>query len=194
MEWGKSTFTGVNSTQVTLFRVWCLDIYDWLDPSGTFSGTITSNTGGSSPVTLTADQTNEIGWLMGNATYSNSPATQLAIWQIEYNTDPTDYSNVYGNGTASAVLNWDPISVDSQAASLVSSAISNHSIAQTLTIFTGVDANGQPNQSQGLFGTGGNLPGPTPIPASLPLFLTGLGLMGLLGWKKRRGALPTAAA
>jgi len=34
----------------------------------------------------------------------------------------------------------------------------------------------------------------TPLPAALPLFATGLGVMGLLGWRrKRKGVAPTAA-
>ncbi len=28
----------------------------------------------------------------------------------------------------------------------------------------------------------------TPLPAALPLFATGLGLMGLLGWRRKRKA------
>jgi hypothetical protein len=34
----------------------------------------------------------------------------------------------------------------------------------------------------------------TPIPAALPLFATGLGLMGLLGWRRKRVAPNTAQA
>jgi hypothetical protein len=39
--------------------------------------------------------------------------------------------------------------------------------------------------------TGLNLLGdnpPTPLPAALPLFATGLGALGLLGWRKKRKA------
>ena len=31
----------------------------------------------------------------------------------------------------------------------------------------------------------------TPLPAALPLFATGIGAMGLLGWRRKRG-LPTS--
>jgi hypothetical protein len=31
---------------------------------------------------------------------------------------------------------------------------------------------------------------PTPVPAALPLFATGLGAMGLLGWRRKRKAAP----
>jgi len=36
---------------------------------------------------------------------------------------------------------------------------------------------------------------PVPLPATLPLFASALGLMGLLGWRrKRKNAIATAAA
>jgi hypothetical protein len=33
-------------------------------------------------------------------------------------------------------------------------------------------------------------PALTPLPAALPLFATGLGALGLLGWRRKRKALP----
>ena len=43
-------------------------------------------------------------------------------------------------------------------------------------------------ETHGLFGA---ITSPVPLPAALPLFAIGLGLMGLLGWRrKRKGALP----
>lgn len=38
------------------------------------------------------------------------------------------------------------------------------------------------------------VPGATPLPATLPLFATGLGALGLLGWRKKRKAAPAPAA
>jgi hypothetical protein len=35
-------------------------------------------------------------------------------------------------------------------------------------------------------------PGPVPLPAALPLFATGLGVMGLFGWRRRRKAQAAA--
>ena len=37
-----------------------------------------------------------------------------------------------------------------------------------------------------------NLLSSTPLPAALPLFGTGLGMMGLLGWRKKRKAQAVA--
>jgi hypothetical protein len=39
----------------------------------------------------------------------------------------------------------------------------------------------------------GGGPGPTPIPAALPLFATGLGALGLLGWRRKRKAVAVPA-
>lgn len=36
-------------------------------------------------------------------------------------------------------------------------------------------------------------PAPTPLPATLPLLATGLGAMGLLGWRKKRTATADAS-
>ena len=32
---------------------------------------------------------------------------------------------------------------------------------------------------------------PTPLPAALPLFASGLGVLGLLGWRRKRKAIAT---
>jgi hypothetical protein len=39
----------------------------------------------------------------------------------------------------------------------------------------------------------GNFLAPTPLPAALPLFATGLGALGLLGWRRKRKAQAVAA-
>jgi hypothetical protein len=45
------------------------------------------------------------------------------------------------------------------------------------------------------FGSGAPAPGATPLPAALPLFASGLGALGLLGWRrKRKNAAAIAAA
>jgi hypothetical protein len=36
-------------------------------------------------------------------------------------------------------------------------------------------------------------PTPTPLPAALPLFASGLGVLGLLGWRRKRSAIANAA-
>jgi hypothetical protein len=50
--------------------------------------------------------------------------------------------------------------------------------------------------TKGLFGDGAplTLGDPTPLPAAFPLFATGLGAVGLLGWRRKRKSVSTAAA
>ena len=53
--------------------------------------------------------------------------------------------------------------------------------------------------TKGLFGDGSPI-GPlavdpaTPLPAAFPLFATGLGAVGLLGWRRKRKSVSTATA
>jgi len=54
------------------------------------------------------------------------------------------------------------------------------------TSFTGVDL-GLPSYATLAFG-----PYVTPLPAALPLFATGLGVMGLFGWRRKRKAATAA--
>jgi hypothetical protein len=54
----------------------------------------------------------------------------------------------------------------------------------TLYFSDGINA-----ETDGLFGA----IAPTPIPATLPLFATGLGGLGLLGWRRKRKAQAVAS-
>jgi hypothetical protein len=47
--------------------------------------------------------------------------------------------------------------------------------------------------SEGI-GNGASTPGETPLPAALPLFASGLGAMGLLGWRRKRKSAAAHAA
>jgi hypothetical protein len=59
------------------------------------------------------------------------------------------------------------------------------------TIFSRRFSAGGGNSNIGLV-TGFNDPAPTPLPAALPLFASGLGALGFLGWRKRRKAAAAA--
>ena len=47
--------------------------------------------------------------------------------------------------------------------------------------------------ANGTFGTWEIVPSATPLPAALPLFATGLGALGLLGWRRKKKAAALAA-
>src|SRR5664280_1517312 len=165
---------GANSGQNLL--AWCLDVYDGLARSGTYTiaPLTTAGAGGSNP-SLTTTQIGEIGALMknGDATIGTdtdvSAAIQLAIWKVEYGAsfsfsglttetidDAGEYVTLAGIGTGV----WAPEGVN---------LLSEHG-----------------NQNLGDWTpSGGGGSNPTPLPAALPLFATGLGALGLLGWRRK---------
>jgi hypothetical protein len=73
---------------------WCIDIFDFLQGGGTYTigGPLTNNGGGAGGMLLSPTQIGEIGALITHGNYAithgsafpYSPATQLAIWAIEY--------------------------------------------------------------------------------------------------------------
>jgi hypothetical protein len=156
--------TGPNIGQVLL--AWCLDVYTYLQHSGTYNiGLLgTGGSGGSNP-TLTTGQINEISWLMtnGNAninTSNESAATQLAIWKVEYGSSLT-YS-----GVSTATTNL--------ANTLLSEYVGCSNCGVTLLSESGDQTLGTPTV--------------VPLPAALPLFATGLGALSLLGWRRKQKA------
>jgi hypothetical protein len=161
---------------------WCLDVYTFLAGSGTYTVAplTTSGSGGSNPLLSTA-QIGEIGALVANGNaiintgYNVSSAIQLAIWQVEYG------SQWASNGVNSTV----------------------QALANTYEGYvTGSDPKWAPDNNVLLLSTYGNqslgsnqsLISATPLPAALPLFATGLGALGLFGWRKKRKAAAQVAA
>lgn len=185
--------TGPNSGQNLL--VYCLDIYDNLANSGTYtvSQLSTSGAGGSNP-TLTQTQIGEIGSLIvnGNALIAKatkstvqaiSAAIQLAIWDIEYN-NPT---KAHGNTTNTFTYLGPTSQLPQGTINLVNTYVAN------------VEAGGiweAPYYNLSLLTASGNqsmvYANPTPLPGALPLFATGLGVVGLLARRRKRKAALTS--
>ena len=159
---------GANSGQ--LIAAWCLDVFDYLTNSGIYNvGPLTTAGSGSPNPALSNAQISEIGSLMlhGNAlinTNTNvSAATQIAIWMVEYGNSFT-YS-----GVSSAVT----------------------TLAQQYE--NNVMAGGQwycPNCAVTLLSSYGNqnlgYVIETPLPAALPLFASGAGVLGFFSWRRKR--------
>ena len=90
--------SGANAGQFQ--AAWCLDIFDFLTTSGTYTAgpLTTAGSGGSNP-SLNAAQISAIGSVMvhGSALIDTntdvSAATQLAIWKLEYG-DSFTYSGI----------------------------------------------------------------------------------------------------
>jgi hypothetical protein len=154
---------------------WCLDLVDLV--AGTTNYTVGPLLAGGpidSVSAITQPQINELGWLMsyGNAhitTPDESAATQLAIWWVEY-----------GKGNLTFTNNDPAITL---AGTLYTDALGFATILGDVTQY--VPDSGQSLGNGGTTGGGGTVPS-TPLPAALPLFATGLGALGLLGWRRKR--------
>ena len=179
---------------------WCLDIYDTLAGSGTFTTGSTLTPGssyGSSIPALSATAVGEIGGLMvygaahiGDASsgYTNpvthtlingtniSAAIQIAIWSVEY-----------------AGFAYNPPDPNSDAAQLANYYLGTGNPGSNPNVFLLVPNDPSNNQYLGYVGQGGQQAGVVPLPAAFPLFATGLGALGLLGWRRKRKAAAIAA-
>jgi uncharacterized protein (TIGR03118 family) len=106
--------------------------------------------------------------LVGNFSFSNSLISAF---------DPT----------TGAFLGMIPIDVDGQNPgglwALMFGTGGNNGSPNTLFFTDGING-----EADGLFGA----LAPTPLPTALPLFATGLGGLGLLGWRRKRKAQPVA--
>ena len=175
---------GANSGQFQ--AAWCLDIYDGLTNSGTYTAgpLTTAGSGGSNPI-LSAAQISEIGSLMvhGTALINSdkkvSAATQLAIWMVEYGNTFT-YSGVSST-------------VTTLAQQYESNVMAGGQWVCPTCIVTMLSLRGDQNLGYGSDLPGGNFnllvesnQGTTPLPAALPLFVGGLGGFGLLAWRRKR--------
>jgi hypothetical protein len=181
------------------FNMWCLDIYGGLQSSNTWSfGTLAPlTTVASIPLNpplsstgLSLTQISEIGGLMqwgdahtATATYfgfnaSGSAAAQLAIWSIEY----AGFGFSYSGGSADLASLTTALITD----------VGNNTIPGDLPVFYIHDSQNS-NQVLGFVGQGGALLS-TPLPAALPLFASGFGVLGLLAKRRKRKVVAAIAA
>jgi len=183
-EMGQLILNGAGPNSGQTLTAWCLDVSVYLTTSGTYTlGPLTTAGAGGSNPALTTEQISEIGSLMLNGLSSDtdsSAATQLAIWMLEYGSE-FSYSGVSSAVTALALTyesnvmpggNW---YCPNCTVTLLSS-LGDQSLGYALLPTEG----------------GGTLPA-VPLPATLPLFATGLGALGLLGWRRKRKATALSA-
>jgi len=183
-EMGQLILNGAGPNSGQTLPAWCLDVSVYLTTSGTYTlGPLTTAGAGGSNPTLTTGQISEIGSLMLNALSSDtnsSAATQLAIWMLEYGSE-FSYSGVSSAVTALALTYESNVMPGGEwycpncTVTLLSS-LGDQSLGYALLPTEG----------------GGTLPA-VPLPATLPLFATGLGALGLLGWRRKQKATALSA-
>jgi hypothetical protein len=171
---GEITLTGAGTFMgqpITSIAAWCVDILTGLNPTGTYNIVPFAGPGsvGNGNPSVSALQVSEIASLIdafGGALDNNPAATQLAIWRLEYGPGLT-FSSTSSAGVAD--------------------------IAASITLAADASSGGS------FFDPGAKLAlldvvptdqilaiAATPIPAALPLFAGGLGLMGWLSRRRKK--------
>jgi len=183
-EMGQLILNGAGPNSGQTLTAWCLDVSVYLTTSGTYTlGPLTTAGAGGSNPALTTGQISEIGSLMLNGLSSDtnsSAATQLAIWMLEYGSE-FSYSGVSSAVTTLALTYESNVMPGGEwycpncTVTLLSS-LGDQSLGYALLPAEG----------------GGTLPA-VPLPATLPLFATGLGALGLLGWRRKQKATALSA-
>jgi hypothetical protein len=185
---GQIILNGTGADAGKYLDVWCIDathILQWSDTYTVISSGFTNDGSASGGSLIGSPALGEIGALVNWGdqhinTYTDvSAAVQLAIWMIEY---------------PGATFTSDSSAVNFWADKLVYDA--EHFFIPDINLLEVVNPeNPQGNQGLVFLDSQGQTIGlaPTPLPAALPLFATGLGAFGLLGWRrKRKGTLATS--
>jgi hypothetical protein len=81
-----------------------------------------------------------------------------------------------GNSTCAVDVSFAPLGLGTRTASVGFTFIESNAAGQTSQFFAEVQL------------TGVGIEATTPLPAALPLFASGLGALGLLGWRRKRKA------
>jgi len=174
--------------------VFCLDIYDNLAKSGSYTvsqltqaSQLTTASAGSA-MRLTMTQIGEIGSLIlhgdfliakppqGTSATVVSAAIQLAIWDVEYNNPYKKYGSSHNSQNVFAYTG-----IPSGTVNLANTYLAN------------IEAGGiwsAPVYKVNILTQAGNqtMAYVTPLPGTLPLFATGLGVVGLLARRRKRKA------
>jgi hypothetical protein len=169
---GSGTFMG---QPITSIAAWCVDILTGLNPTGTYNIVPFAGPGsvGNGNPSITALQVTEIASLIdhfGGALDNNPGVTQLAIWRLEY-------------GPGLTFSSTSTIGADDIAASitLAADASSGGSLFDPFASLELLDV----VPTDQILAVA--VP-PVPIPAALPLFAGGLGLMGWLSRRRKNKA------
>jgi hypothetical protein len=175
---GEITLTGTGTFMgqpITSIAAWCVDILTGLNPTGTYNIVPFPGPGsvGNGNPSISALQVTEIASLIdhfGGALDNNPAATQLAIWRLEYGPGLT-FSSSSSAGLADITA----------SIALAANASSGGSLFDPLASLELLDVV-PVDQILAVA-----VP-PVPIPAALPLFAGGLGLMGWVSRRRKKSA------
>jgi hypothetical protein len=169
---GTGTFMGQNITSIA---AWCVDILTGLNPTGTYNIVPFPGPGsvGNGNPSISALQVTEMASVIdhfGGALDNNPAAAQLAIWRLEYGPGLT-FSSSSSAGLADITA----------SVTLAAEASSGGALFDPGARFDLLDV--VPTDQILAVAV------PTvPIPAALPLFAGGLGLMGWLSRRRKRSS------
>jgi hypothetical protein len=171
---GEITLTGTGTFMgqaITSIQAWCVDILTGLNPTGTYNIVPFAGPGsvGNGNPSVSALQVTEIASLInafGGALDDNKAATQLAIWRLEYGPGLT-FSSTNSAGVADIAA----------SITLAADATSGGSFFDPTAQLELLDV--VPTDQILAIAA-------TPIPAALPLFAGGLGLMGWLSRHRKK--------
>jgi hypothetical protein len=177
--------SGVQTSAVPFFTI---------DPNGSCGTGCVGDTEGTHHY-YTASGTISVTFGFTNLTVlsSSSTLTETGLYQAKYGGNPLSPCAIASGSGDTDCITW-----TANASGGHNPLVVNFSNGDTLDIFLSdaEDWNITPKISFELLTTptGGGGSNPTPIPAALPLFATGLGAFGLLGWRRKRKGAAIAAA
>jgi hypothetical protein len=165
---GNGTFMGQSITSIA---AWCVDILTGLNPTGTYNIVPFAGPGsvGNGNPSVSALQVSEIASLIdafGGALDNNPAATQLAIWRLEYGPGLT-FSSSSTAGVADIAASI-TLAADASSGGVFFDPTAKLKLLDVVPTdqILAVAA--------------------TPLPAALPLFAGGLGLMGWLSRRRKK--------
>ena len=176
----------LNGGPTTILDAWCVDIYDTLLSSALYNIVPLTNAGSGAPNPMLSNaQINAMGTLMLRAQADTpgdvfgaltSAAFQLAVWKEEYGGTLADNANTFTG-----------------LVSLVNTLVTNSEIGGIWydPNATVVLLDAAPTNQVLAFGADVSA---TPLPAALPMFLGGLGVLGLGLRRKKKSSVSVLAA
>ena len=122
-------------------------------------------------------------------TVATGSLTETATYEAKYSGSDLSCSGKSGSGQSDCI-DWTGATSDKPSGYLIDTITFTNGEELEIKLFNAQDWNITPEISFDLL----DGPSQTPLPATLPLFVSGLGGMSLFGWRRKRKAAAAAAA